>query len=811
MKHLKRQLVYFWTLGWSFASLLMERLWSSFWPLVTVVAFYAALSLTQIILMFGNTAHIVLLGAFTAAAVFAGLYLGAPFRLPRRRDVERRIETESGLRHRPLDMMHDEPVSGTDAAAAKLFNREKEARRQDWDKLKIWRPRPDAALRDRFALRHAALLLLVISLVMAQQDSWHRLTQGLRPHISISLPGATVSLDIWAQPPGYTGKAPVFLATAQLGRTTESAAQVPTGSVLKIRIGGTASTPKLTFAGKEYAFTQAGDKSFTLEMPLTENGVADLKLGWFRNLGQWPIQIIPDTPPVVSLLMVSPTERAGTKIIFDVRDDYGVKNLSATIAPVDETANDPWIETLFADVPFIRNATADNQNHTLQLARHPMAGTAVRMTLTAEDDAGNVTISNPEYFVLPERIFENPTAARLNFERKRLTYFNNGISRKISAQTLAGIANRPPFFNNDPIVFLGLVIAVKRLGYDGDLEAVASIRELLWDLALRVEEGGLAQARDELTDALQKMTQALNNPEATEEELQQIMQEVGEKMRAYMQALANQMRQLAEQQMDNGEQLSPELSQRIMQQMDMDALMQQMQNMSDEDARKQMQDMMEQLRQAVENATPEDIRKMQERQAKATKALNDLQKVIHAQQELVDQANKSDGSKEDMAELAQKQAELRGQLDNIMQELGQGMPVPESLGEAGDLMEQARDAFHGDNLQEGGKQAKAALDKLQNGMDQALQFMADQMKQIVISFGGQRGQGQQGQQGDCPPEERDPLGNCPDGKSGRGTVKIPDEKERRRVQEIIRELRGRSNNWERPKIEREYIDRLLNN
>ena len=811
MQHLKRQLAYFWTLGWSFITLLLERLWSSFWPFFTVVAFYAALSLTQIILMFGNTAHIVFLGAFTAAAVFAGLYLGAPFRLPRRRDVERRIEMESGLRHRPLDMMHDKPVPGTDAAAAALFNREKEARKKDWDKLKIWRPRPDAALRDRFALRHAALLFLIIGIVSAQQDVWHRLAQGVRPHIVITLPGTAVALDIWVQPPGYTGKAPVFLATAQLGRTTEAAAQVPAGSLLKIRIGGTTSTPKLTYAGKEYAFTQAEDKSFTLEMPLTENGVADLKLGWFRKLGQWPIEVMPDTPPAVSLLMVSPTERAGTKIIFDARDDYGVKNLVATIEPVDAATNDPWIETIYADIPFIRNATADNQNHTLQLARHPMAGTAVRMILTAEDDVGNVTVSNPEYFVLPERTFENPTAAQLNVERKRLTYFNNGISRKLAAQTLAGIANRPHFFDNDPIVFLGLVIGVKRLGYDGDLEAVASVRELLWDLALRVEEGGLAQARDELSEALQKMTQALNNPEASEEELQQIMQEVAEKMRSYMQALANQMRQMAEQQMQDGEQLSPELSQRITQQMDMDALMQQMQNMSDEEARKQMQDLMEQLRQAVENATPEEMRQMQERQAKATKALNDLQKVIHAQQELVDQANKSDGSKEDLAEMAEKQGALRGQLDQIMQDLAQGMPVPESLGEAGDLMDQAKAGFEDNNLQDGGKQAKAALDKLQNGMDQALQHMADQMKQFVISFGGQRGQGQQGQQGDCPPEERDPLGNCPEGKSGRGTVKIPDEKERRRVQEIIRELRGRSNNWERPKIEREYIDRLLNN
>jgi len=810
MRKLKRQLAYFWTLGWSFFTLLLERLWSSFWPLATVIMFYAALSLTQIVLMFGNTGHVVLLGLFTAAAIFAGFYLGAPFRLPRRREVERRIEMESGLRHRPLDMMHDRPAAGTDAAAAALFEREKEARKKDWDKLKIWRPRPDAAARDRFALRHAALLFLVIGLVMAQQDVRFRLMQGLRPQINFSLPGTAVSLDIWAQPPGYTGKPPVFLATAQLGRTTESTAAVPAGSLLKIRIGGTASTPKLRYAGKDYAFTQAADKSFTLEIPLTESGTAEVKLGWFRTLGTWPIDITPDTPPAVSLLLVTAADRAGTKIIFDARDDYGIKSLTATIEPLDENTDNPWAETLYLDVPFIRNAATDNQNHTFRLSRHPMSGTPVRMTLTAEDDAGNRSTSNTEVFVLPERDFKNPTAARLNLERKRLTYFDNAITRKITAQTLANIANRPHFFNGDPVVFLGLVMAVKRLGYDGDAESVASVRDLLWELALRVEEGGLAQARDALTEALQKMTQALNNPDTSEEQLQQIMQEVSEKMRAYFQALANEMRQMAENQMQNGEQLSPELAQRIRQEMDMEDLMRQLQNMSDAEARKHMQKTMEQLRRAVENASPEEIREMQQRQAQATKAMNDLQKVIHAQQELVDQANKSDGSKEEMREMGEKEGGLRKQLDSITQGLGQGMPVPESLGAAADLMEQAEQAFHAGDLQEGGKLAKAALDKLQEGMDQSVQHMAEQMKQLVISFGG-RGRQQEGrQQGDCPPEERDPLGNCT-GTSGTGSVKIPDEKERRRVQEIIRELRGRSNNWERPRIEREYIDRLLNN
>lgn len=803
------RLAYFWTLGWSFFTLLLERCWNSFWPLVSVLAFYAGLSLTQTVLMFGNTGHIILLGIFTAAAVFAGLYLGAPFRLPRRREVERHIEIESGLRHRPLEMLHDRPATGSSDDAKKLFNRAQQAQQKHWRALKIWRPRPDVARCDPFGLRHAALLFLVIGLVVAQQDIHYRLSQGLRPDISIQLPGQAVALDIWAQPPEYTGAAPVFLSTAQLGRTTENAARVPVGSLLKIRIGGTTSTPRLNYAGQKYAFTKAEDKSHTLEIPLMESGTVDLGLGWFRTLGTWPVEVIPDQPPSAEILLVAATERAGTKINFDARDDYGIKSLTATVEPAENVPPASWHETITFPVPFIRNATADVQNHTENLAAHAMAGTAVKMTLTAEDDAGNTTTSAPEYFVLPERVFENPTAARLNLERKRLMYFNNPISSRISAQELANIANRPHYFDHDPVVFLGLVIAVKRLGYDGDREAVNSVRDLLWNLALRVEEGGLAQAREELAEALQKLNQALNNPDVSEEQLQALMEDVNKKLRTYLQAMANQMRQLAEQNAGQ-EQLAPELSQKIMERMDMESLLNQMQNMSDEEARQHMQEMMEKLRQAVENATPEDMQRMQQQQQQMAKALNQLQDLIHAQQELVDQANNSDGTKEDLQKLGEKQGGNREMLDNIGNSMAKVMPAPQSMREAGDLMDQAKKSFQNGKLEEGGAEAKAALDKLQEGMEQTLQHMADQMKQIVISFGGGRSGQQQGQRGDCPPEERDPLGNCPGG-SSTSDIKIPDEKERRRVQEIIRELRGRSNNWERPKIERDYIDRLLNN
>src|SRR5690606_8445917 len=97
---------------------------------------------------------------------------------------------------------------------------------------------------------------------------------------------------------------------------------------------------------------------------------------------------------------------------------------------------------------------------------------------------------------------------------------------------------------------------------------------------------------------------------------------------------------------------------------------------------------------------------------------------------------------------------------------------------------------------EAARQETEALDALQKGMDSAMQQIARSLKQVILSFGFMPQQDNYG-------TGYDPLGREHGGNRPPDDVRLPDEKERRRVQEIIRELRGRSNEWERPKVERE--------
>ena len=56
----------------------------------------------------------------------------------------------------------------------------------------------------------------------------------------------------------------------------------------------------------------------------------------------------------------------------------------------------------------------------------------------------------------------------------------------------------PAHFFHDVVVALTLRAAERRLLYDASSEAVGQVQQLMWDTALRIEEGELAIAEQDL-------------------------------------------------------------------------------------------------------------------------------------------------------------------------------------------------------------------------------------------------------------------------------------------------------------------------
>jgi len=623
----------------SFVTLLLERIWRSFWPALSIVFVFAGLACLKFFFLFTAGVHAALLLLFIAAFFAAAHLLGPAFHMPDAAAVRRAIEKQSGLHHRPLEAMTDAPVQGTSVESRKLWQQYQERLQKIGARLRIHRPQPNVAAQDKHNIRFAALLLLLLGVGVARQETLFRISEAATPDVRPLLQLAPVALDAWITPPAYTHINPIFLATTQLGAAaTAGHIEAPENSVLKVRLSGYSSAPQLSYDGVKYAFTQTQPKDFTLEMPLTKSGELKISQWYIRSLGHWPVTIVEDHAPGIVVLKTETTKRNALKITYMAKDDYHIKSVTGTIKPTPELLKTFGTKTVDFDMPVPDNGDKE-MDYVTDLTAHPWAGSPVLLTLSAADDAGHVTESAPETVTLPERVFTNPVAQRIIANRKKLIWYGDEVTQKLVITDLSDVASHPENYKWDNTTFLGLAMAVKRMAYDGSDAAMQTVIPFLWDLAVRVEDGGLQLAARELSDSLQKLSDGLKDKSLTKEQVQELMDNVQQKMREYVKNLASEMQQ---RQQDGKQmpQMSPELANKIMKNVDMQKLMDQMQQLSQGSEREQMEKMAQYLKNSVDNMDWKKLDQMQKGQRESMEGLDDLQKLIERQQQLMDKTNK---------------------------------------------------------------------------------------------------------------------------------------------------------------------------
>ena len=135
----------------------------------------------------------------------------------------------------------------------------------------------------------------------------------------------------------------------------------------------------------------------------------------------------------------------------------------------------------------------------------------------------------------------------------------------------------------------------------------------------------------------------------------------------------------------------------------------------------------------------------------------------------------------------------------------EGDAARDSLGRAGDAMDQAEDALRDEDFAGALDNQAEAMEALREGMRE----LADQMAQ-------QQQNQQGGQQGDAlgrnnPNGTRDPLGRDvgENGRVGTDENLLQGEDVYRRARELLDEIRRRSGDQERPDEELDYLKRLL--
>lgn len=776
-------------------ALAWESLWPLLWPVAGVSGLFLALALFDVLPLLPGWLHFAVIVGFALAAL---LFLGRAvrsFRAPDDLRARRRIERDSGLPHQPLGALDDRLADGghADPVARALWSLHRRRMAGAIGRLRVAPPSPGLPARDPWGLRAAVLLLLVVALAGTWRDAPSRLSRALSPAWGDGVDSAA-TLQVWLTPPSYTGLPPTLLE-APSDRPV-AAPTVPAGSAILAVLQGGDGPGELTAGDRMLPFTPLGDSSQRLDAPLgTATSLAVRQDGGV--VGHWNLTVVQDTAPTVVFLdQPDGDERGRLRLAYEAGDDYGVVKAWATIRRVGVPAGQEAF-SLDLPLPATRSATLRHVSWH-DLTAHRWAGLPVTITPAARDAAGQIGTGGAIHLVLPERLFHHPVA-RAIIEQRRLL----GADPQRRHDVVGGIddiSTRPGTFGNDIVAFLALRTARSRLLRDHSADAIDSVRDIMWNTALRIEEGNRAVAERTLAEAARELEKALSEG-AAQDELDRLMDQLQQAMEEFLQAAAEQaMRQ-------RNPAAAPDPAARTVTPRELSSMLDRMREMARTGSRDAAQQMLSRLQDMLRNLEAGRPGQPSAAARQAQQALGELGELARQQRSLLDQtfqqSQQSETAPDQSAQGAARQEALRRALGEVMRRMGGTMgEIPDALGEAEQAMREAVGQLRGNAPGAAAEAQGEALERLRQGAGEALRALAERM-----GTGPGSPTAMPGGQG----VPRDPLGrqlNGP-GTPDDSSVHVPDEADVQKAREVLDELRRRLGESDRSTSERDYLQRLL--
>lgn len=754
-------------LGW-------ERLWRLAWPVSAWIALFAAVALLDVLPRLSSGLHGLILAGFAAGLAWF-LFRLRRFKLPSRQDAQRRLEADSGLSHRPLSQLDDKPapISG-DRMSDEMWRMQRKRGLALLVRLRLTPPAPGLPARDPWGLRFAPLLLLAVGLAVGRHDMGDRLGRALDPGIDDTTPPPL--LQIWVTPPSYTGLSPLMLKPGYRGEPI----RIPAGSKMLAELQGEERDARLVIGDEKQAFSRLDRQSQKLETEISQGRSLSVKLGWWRSIGSWPIEVVPDLPPVTAFLAPPvPRPDGRLQIKLAARDDYAVESLGLVLTRKDAVGGESEIRLPGGgQKEILLDQLAD-------LTAHPWSGLPVSIKPVARDGAGQEGVGEAVEMILPERHFRHPVARAI--AGLRHTLIEDPTARLPVINGILAIAGRPDLWGGDLTVCLELMTARARLARDQSETAVPTSIDMLWAAAIRVEQGDLQDARDAVDQAAQALQDALTNG-ASDAEITRLTQELNAAVNRLLQSLAKQAANNPPQPQSGagGHALTPDQLRQMLNQMS---------DLAHSGARDAARQSLDALRNMLSQLSAGGG--MSPGAQRLGESLNALQGMGDKQRALLDRAFRRAQQQPGAGDAkSDKQAE-----DALRQELEQMLEANPEAAEAAPALDQAMRAMNqaGQALQQGNDQAAQtaegrALDRLQEG--------ARQIGKALEESG--QGEGMGGENGS------DPLGRNLQGKGTDGNgVKIPSQGDIGKARAILDDLRRRAGDADRPPAERDYLRRLL--
>ncbi|MGY8960408.1 MAG: DUF4175 family protein, partial [Alphaproteobacteria bacterium] len=211
---------------------------------------------------------------------------------------------------------------------------------------------------------------------------------------------------------------------------------------------------------------------------------------------------------------------------------------------------------------------------------------------------------------------------------KRLTADPEGAKAAVFNK-LDDIAWNQDQYDNDIVVFMALTIAGRRLMHSEMKTALGQVQKLLWDTALRIEDGNLSIAEGALRQAQKALMEALAR-NASDSELEQLMNKLQAALSDYLDALEKRLRALAE----NGKLTPAEPGAPSLQRQDLQKMIDQIRSLARSGAREKARQMLSKLQKQLENMRA-GVKQPGGSKNQSTKMMDDMQRLTKAQGDLL--------------------------------------------------------------------------------------------------------------------------------------------------------------------------------
>lgn len=587
---------------------------------------------------------------------------------------------------------------------------------------------------DPYALRFAPVLLLVLVAILTPKSE---IASRLSAFFSLRAQAShhPIRAEGWITPPPYTQQPPIYFANL-----LKDHIKVPVESQLTLKLFHTHRPSGLNFLEGTYqpeTQTYEGTSTILQDMSLETGAV---------NLPSLEIQAIPDKKPEISIIKQPFITKANTLgLRYHIKDDY------------DDVKTKITIETEYWPEAYEVHTTQSPQDFRQDILAHPYAGQSVQLRITAIDARGHTTETLTEPVVLPEKIFSDPMAKALIEQRKKFA-LDDAPAEKVNA-ALQAILKHPQTYFINPRPYL--LAQKSRMALQSNPRK--SI-DYLWDAAIYLEEGNLNDAREQLDRAQARLAEAISR-DASSDEVAALMQDLRKAIQNYLSSLPQQngsQSHTSEQQLSQG----------------------------------QMQEMLNQLEDAIQNGMTEQAEQMLTMLDQLLQNLQPSESVQgHTLSQQQDQLSKdtfdilrnenglpSDTPLTSTDELAERQDDLRKQLPNTT-----------DIQEIENAMREAQDALKNRDLENAIRHQQHALDGLR------------QYEQST-SQSGQQAQGDEAQ------AKADPLGRAV-GKSSNGedSFQLDGKTSQNRTRTLTDTIRRRLENAPNDSIEEKYLQKLLEN